>query len=383
MPLSLRPSTVQVGSARARGEPRTIRQGLAGRGSIAAAGRSRRAPRAGPTQRSAARTVWYAARPSLPTRTPCFRGLGTGTGPANAPLVTLPRRVLPGATYLVTRRCTQRQFLLKPSALINQVFKFVLATAAARYKIRIHAACVMSNHYHLVVTDPRANLPEFARVLDGVLAKALNLLYDRRENFWAPSSYSAVELTSPDDVVEKVAYTLANPTTAGLVERGRQWPGVWSNPRSLGKPGEIVERPTHYFTDDGTMPERAVLTYSRPPGFASLDAFLALVMARLEDLEEVASAERAAKGLRVAGVRRVLNQRHTDGPASVEPRRALDPRIASMDRRTRIEVLDRLAHFFESHREALLRYLSGKRNVLFPHGTYLMRVRFGVACASS
>jgi hypothetical protein len=167
------------------------------------------------------------------------------------------------------------------------------------------------------------------------------------------------------------------------VERGRQWPGVWSNPRSLGKPGEIVERPTHYFTDDGTMPERAVLTYSRPPGFASLDAFLALVMARLEDLEEVASAERAAKGLRVAGVRRVLNQRHTDGPASVEPRRALDPRIASMDRRTRIEVLDRLAHFFESHREALLRYLSGKRNVLFPHGTYLMRVRFGVACASS
>jgi REP element-mobilizing transposase RayT len=290
---------------------------------------------------------------------------------------------LPGSTYLVTRRCTQRQFLLKPSALINQVFKFVLATAAARYKIRIHAACVMSNHYHLVVTDPRANLPEFARVLDGVLAKALNLLYDRRENFWAPSSYSAVELTSPDDVVEKVAYTLANPTTAGLVERGRQWPGVWSNPRSLGKPGEIVERPTHYFTDDGTMPERAVLTYSRPPGFASLDAFLALVMARLEDLEEVASAERAAKGLRVAGVRRVLNQRHTDGPASVEPRRALDPRIASMDRRTRIEVLDRLAHFFESHREALLRYLSGKRNVLFPHGTYLMRVRFGVACASS
>ena len=127
------------------------------------------------------------------------------------------------------------RILLKPSVLTNLIFKFVLAVAAARYGVLIHAVCVMSNHFHLVITDPRANLPDFSRLLDGVVAKALNALYGRWENFWAPFSYSVVALVSPEDIVEKVAYTLANPAASGLVEHGTEWPGVWSDPRSLGQ----------------------------------------------------------------------------------------------------------------------------------------------------
>jgi len=43
--------------------------------------------------------------------------------------MTAPRQVLPGTTYLVSRRCAQRQFLLKPSRTTNEVFGFVLAVA--------------------------------------------------------------------------------------------------------------------------------------------------------------------------------------------------------------------------------------------------------------
>jgi hypothetical protein len=35
--------------------------------------------------------------------------------------MTAPREIIPGTTYLVTRRCTQRQFLLRPSRGTNQV----------------------------------------------------------------------------------------------------------------------------------------------------------------------------------------------------------------------------------------------------------------------
>ena len=189
--------------------------------------------------------------------------------------MTAPRRVVPGTTYLVSRRCTQREFLLKPSALSNLIFKFVLAVAADRYGVLIHAVCVMSNHFHVVLTDPGANLPDFSRLLDGVVAKAMNALHGRWENFWAPSSYSAVTLVSPDDIVEKVAYTLANPAAADLVEHGRQWPGVWSDPRFIGGPGERVTRPGHYFDEDGSMPEIATLVFSVPAGFESVEAFRA------------------------------------------------------------------------------------------------------------
>jgi len=309
-----------------------------------------------------------------------FRANGSGTRPAFERAVTAPRQVVAGTTYLVSRRATQREFLLKPSVLENLIFKFVLAVAAARYGVLIHAACVMSNHFHLVVTDPRANLPDFSHLLDGVLAKALNALYGRWENFWAPSSYSAVALTSPEDVIEKVAYTLANPATAGLVEHGRQWPGVWSDPRFIGTPGELIERPGHYFAKDGSMPEKAELLFSAPPGFKSIEEFKAQVIARLNELERDAAAEREMSGVAVLGARRVLKQKHDGRPAPGEPRRSLNPRIAAKDKWKRIEALGRLVSFLENHRKALARYCLGERNVVFPRGTYLMRVRLGVAC---
>ena len=144
--------------------------------------------------------------------------------------MTTPRQVIPGAVYLVTRRCSQRQFLLRPSQTTNATFLFVLAAAVRRFGIRLHAFCVLSNHFYLVLTDPDARLPEFEQYLDSLVARAVNASLGRWESFWAPSSYSAVKLVSPQDVVEKAAYVLANPVAAGLVRHGREWPGLWSSP---------------------------------------------------------------------------------------------------------------------------------------------------------
>ena len=82
----------------------------------------------------------------------------------------LPRQILPGSTYLVSRRCTQRQFLLKPTGLTTSIFAYCLAIAAARYGILMHGACVLSNHWHAVLTDPAARLPEFLGYLHKLVA---------------------------------------------------------------------------------------------------------------------------------------------------------------------------------------------------------------------
>jgi putative transposase len=75
--------------------------------------------------------------------------------------MTAPRQVLPGTTYLVTRRCSQRQFLLRPSRQTNQLFGFLLAVAAQRFHVDVHAFCVMSNHVH--PQDP-SHLPSPSQV---------------------------------------------------------------------------------------------------------------------------------------------------------------------------------------------------------------------------
>jgi putative transposase len=106
--------------------------------------------------------------------------------------VSLPRQVLPGTTYLLTRRTAQRQFLLKPTVKSKQVVLYCFHRAARVHGVQIHALQVLDNHYHAVVTDPNAELPSFMAWVDREIAKCLNELYDRAENLWSDDHYSAV-----------------------------------------------------------------------------------------------------------------------------------------------------------------------------------------------
>jgi REP element-mobilizing transposase RayT len=293
--------------------------------------------------------------------------------------MTAPRQILPDTTYLVTRRCAQRQFLLRPSKVTSQVFLYLLALGARRYGIEVHAYCVMSNHYHLVVTDLDAQLPAFLQYLDGLAGRAINALLGHGEAFWGPDSYSAVTLASPRDVVDKTAYTLANPVAAGLVRSGRRWPGLWSNPEDVGAGERLVPRPSHFFDPGGGLPESFPFQLTTPPGFASAVEFREQVMAALAERE----AEAARRVAGFLGVARVLAQRATARPRKAEPRRQLNPRVASRDRWRRIEALGRLVCFLAEYRAALREWHEGKKSVLFPAGTYEMRVSYGVACAGA
>jgi len=293
--------------------------------------------------------------------------------------MTAPRQVLPGASYLVTRRCSQRQLLLRPSRTTTEVFLFLLAVAARRYGIRLHAFCVLSNHYHLVLTDPNAQLPFFQQFLDALLARALNAALGRWEAFWAPDSYSAVALTSRADIIDKSAYVLANPVAAGLVRAGRLWPGAWSAPETIGGEPLVVRRPKHFFDENGTLPEEMPLRLTLPPGPGSAAEFRDLVRVALEERE--AKANQNTRGF--LGAARVLAQKSTDRPRSGEPRRALNPRVAARDKWKRIEALGRLVGFLRSYREAWIARREGRGSFVFPAGTWLLRVQHGVACAGA
>jgi REP-associated tyrosine transposase len=288
-----------------------------------------------------------------------------------------PRRVLPGTTYLVTRRCAHRQFLLRPSQTTNDVFLYVLAVAAQRFDIRVHAICVLSNHFHLVVTDPGARLPAFHQFLDALVARALNAAIGRWESFWAPNSYSAVMLVSSSDIVDKAAYVLANPVAAGLVRSSRLWPGVWSAPERVGGDAFEISRPRHFFDPKGSLPEKATLRLKPPPGFTA-EEFRAQLAAALAQREQEALDATAT----FLGVTRVLSQKPTDHPSSSEARRNLNPRVAARDKWKRIEALGRLLDFLRSYRAAWAERRKG-RSVTFPSGTYLLRVLHAVPCASA
>ena len=296
--------------------------------------------------------------------------------------MTAPRQVLAGSSYLITRRCSERRYFLTPSASTTQIFQYVLAVAAERYQIDIHAACVLSNHFHLVVTDPHARLPDFHRYLDGLVARAVNCALGRWESFWDPDSYSAVRLEDDQAVLDKLVYVLANPVAAGLVRRGREWPGLWSDPSQIGGDSIEVERPERFFREDGPMPAVAHLRFVRPSAFeanAGLGQHLRDLLREAED-QAVAKLEKA--GRRFLGAARALAQRPGARPSTTEPRRTLAPQLASRNQWKRIEALLRLTAFRRAYRKARDAWRSGVRGVVFPSGTWLLRVEHGVTCAA-
>lgn len=292
-----------------------------------------------------------------------------------------PRQIVPGATYLVTRRCTQRQFLLTPtSRRYVQAFLFCLAYAAQRTGVQIHAVVVMGNHYHIVLTDPYGVLPVFAECLNKLVAKCMNAMRGRWENFWASEPVSYVRLLDDEAIVDKIAYTLCNPVQEGLVKRGEEWPGL-----RLAQPGSYrVRRPEKFFREEGSMPASIALELTTPAleGLSCREARRHIDQA--VTAREIAERDRVlAAGRRFLGRRAVIHQDPFASPTTREPRRELSPRVASRNKWLRIETLAHCAEFARRYREALTAWCEKKRSAIFPLGTYLMRVRHLVRCAEA
>jgi hypothetical protein len=51
------------------------------------------------------------------------------------PCVTIPRQVVPGRDYMVTRRCSERRFSLRPDEDTNNAFVYCLVLAVKRAKV--------------------------------------------------------------------------------------------------------------------------------------------------------------------------------------------------------------------------------------------------------
>ena len=288
------------------------------------------------------------------------------------------RQIIPGTSYLITRRCTQRQFLLVPTRRTVQIIRYCLAYAMSRTGVLVHAVIFMSNHYHIIVTDPSGVLPAFVACLNKLIAKATNASLGRWENLWATEQASYVRLPDDEAILDKIAYVLCNPVQAGLVNKGHQWPGV-----RHGRFGSFpVARPEGFFRADGTMPESIEFVVT-PPAFGGLAAHEAqeLIDQAVLEREAVERAKIIQQGRGFLGGRAVKNQNPFDSPRTDEPRRQLSPRVATRKRWLREEVLGRCREFARAYREALVAWRAEVRSVVFPFGTYLMRVQHQVRCA--
>ena len=273
---------------------------------------------------------------------------------------------------MITRRCTQRQFLLRPDEATNNAFLYCLADAASRFGVEVILPSVLSNHHHTVVYDRQGTIIEFVEHLHKFVAKSQNALRGRWENFWSNEAVSLVRLVDRADVLAKLVYAATNPVKDRLVERVHHWPGLNGLLALLNQRTLTAQRPRHFFRPDGPMPSVASLTLSIPPELGDPDQVRRELRELVAAAEAQVAAERARTGGTVVGRRAILRQPWQERPNADEPRRGLRPRVAARSVWSRVEALLRDRAFLGAYREAWSRWREGLP-AEFPAGTYWLR----------
>jgi putative transposase len=261
---------------------------------------------------------------------------------------------------------------MRPDRETNNAFVYCLALAARKSEVGIVCVGTTSNHYHAVVVDGRGRLPEFLEHFHKLFAKHQNCLRGRWEAFWASEQTSAVELIGAEDVLAKMAYAIANPCSSHLVERVHHWPGVESLSAIEQNMPLVASKPTRFFDrDNDDLPYSVQLSLCRGPGFEHVShaEYAELVRAQVARAVDDAVAERREQGISLVGRKAVLRQPWSHSPNTHEPRRALSPRVACMNKWARIEALQRNQTFIDLYRAARADHLAGQ-DAIFPPGSW-------------
>lgn len=298
-----------------------------------------------------------------------------------------PRQILPGRTYLISRRCLCRFYLLRPEFFVNNLFIFLLAVLSVKYGIAIHAFCLLSTHEHLVLTDMLGNLPDFLRDLHRLTALAMKVCRKWEGAFWDSDQTSVVHLKTPEAIAEKIAYVMANPTAVGAVRYAADWPGLVTLPKEIGKGTRTAKRPSVFFDQESEQwPETATLTLQMPPMIEEAYADpVAVIKREYEELQRQARQKMADTDRAFLGPDRAMKLSPYQRATSWEELRSLEPTFAvgRCQSAARRLALAALKAFRGAYRAALGLWRSGDRTAVFPAGTWWMATFHGAPVADT
>lgn len=295
------------------------------------------------------------------------------------------RPIHPGTTYLITRRTERRHCLLRPDLLINAFILYAFVISARRHGMLLHAFCAMSTHMHYVITDSTGRLPRFLEMFHRLAAIGVKIIRFWDGAVWDRSQTSVVELGSRQAIVEKIAYTLANPVEAGLVQTAQEWPGIKTTIDDIGQKTLEARRPSQYFRAKNPLwVLDAFLDVSLPPSILPSDAqrFRDEIQEELTRLESSANARIPSP--KVLGAKKAMEIEPESRITTHEPAFQRKPTFAlgrGATKEMREAMIAKRRAFQTAYAKAFEEWQAGNRSVTFPAGTYAMRVIHGVNVA--
>jgi putative transposase len=161
--------------------------------------------------------------------------------------------------YHVTSRGTEGRAIFLDD-LDRNLFLSVLGEVVQLQGWMCPAYCLMTNHFHLVLQTPNADLAAGMHGLNSAHANYFNRRHDHVGHLFQ-SRYKAIVIQRESHLLESCRYVVLNPVRAGLRRRPGYWP--WSSYRATA--GYVAAPP--FLAADwilgqfGNEPRRAALRW--------------------------------------------------------------------------------------------------------------------------
>ena len=206
----------------------------------------------------------------------------------------------PGAHYHVTSRGNERRDVFK-SQKDREKFISYLESAVVRYGAVIHAYCLMSTHFHILIETPSGNLSQIMQHINGAYTIYFNAKRKRSGHLFQ-GRYKAILIEADEYALELSRYIHLNPVRAGMVARPEEY--RWSSYRDY-----VGERKSPEWLKTGF-----VLGYFGKKASDSADKYRKFVEDRLgEEYDSPLNAAVAATMLGGAEFIREMTEKHIDG----------------------------------------------------------------------
>jgi len=133
-----------------------------------------------------------------------------------------------GAVYHVTSRGNAQADIYLSDA-DRELFLEVLNHVVERFGWICHAYCLMSNHYHLMIETPQANLSRGMRQLNGMYTQRFNREHHRVGHVFQ-GRFKSIVVDKDNYLLELGRYIVNNPVAAKMVKEAGDW--SWSSYRA-------------------------------------------------------------------------------------------------------------------------------------------------------
>ena len=133
----------------------------------------------------------------------------------------------PGALYHITSRGNEQKEIYRDGR-DHEKFLSFLASAVERHGAVIHAWCLMTNHYHLVVETPEGNLSRIMKHINSSYTGYFNTKWNRAGHL-LQGRYKAILVEADAYACELCRYISLNPVRAKMVESPEKY--RWSSYR--------------------------------------------------------------------------------------------------------------------------------------------------------